>query len=103
MAIGVLIWDDREWDMTPDGVNASQAGNVFMIGVGGVFGLFPLPPFLFALPSAIQNPCYLEEGRLTQVRASRHSLGLLRPPARHLLVPDPRPRHRRLVRGGHYL
>lgn len=26
----------REWDMTPDEVNHSQAGNVFMLGAGGV-------------------------------------------------------------------
>ncbi len=29
--------------MTPDEVNHSQAGNVFMLGVGGVFGRYSKP------------------------------------------------------------
>lgn len=33
-----LIPQAAEWGMTPDEVNHSQAGNVFMLGVGGVFG-----------------------------------------------------------------
>ena len=28
----------REWNTTPDIVNHSQAGNVFMLGAGGVVG-----------------------------------------------------------------
>lgn len=34
----VLTNVDREWGMTPDEVNHSQAGNVFMLGAGGVLG-----------------------------------------------------------------
>lgn len=33
-----LIPQAAEWGMTPDEVNHSQAGNVFMLGVGGIFG-----------------------------------------------------------------
>ena len=34
----------REWGMTPDEVNHSQAGNVFMLGAGGIFSEnFPPP------------------------------------------------------------
>lgn len=28
--------------MTPDEVNHSQSGNVFMLGAGGIFGMFTL-------------------------------------------------------------
>lgn len=28
----------REWNMSQDEVNHSQAGNVFMLGAGGIFG-----------------------------------------------------------------
>lgn len=31
----------REWGITPDEVNHSQAGNVFMLGAGGVVGESP--------------------------------------------------------------
>ncbi len=30
--------EHREWNTTPDFVNHSQAGNVFMLGAGGVIG-----------------------------------------------------------------
>lgn len=33
-----LIPQAAQWGMTPDEVNHSQAGNVFMLGVGGIFG-----------------------------------------------------------------
>lgn len=52
--------------MTPDEVNASQAGNVFMLGAGGVFGEPPTPPITLTdylyhtyshfAPSAIISP-----------------------------------------------
>lgn len=32
----------REWNMTPDEVNHSQSGNVFMLGAGGIFGMCAL-------------------------------------------------------------
>ncbi len=36
-----LLSQAAEWNMTPDEVNHSQAGNVFMLGAGGIFGMFP--------------------------------------------------------------
>ena len=34
-----LLAQAAEWQMTPDEVNHSQAGNVFMLGVGGIVGM----------------------------------------------------------------
>lgn len=39
-----LIPQAAEWGMTPNEVNHSQAGNVFMLGAGGIFGM-PIPLF----------------------------------------------------------
>lgn len=36
--LGPWLSDHREWNTTPDFVNHSQAGNVFMLGAGGVIG-----------------------------------------------------------------
>lgn len=36
--MGTRLMKRREWETTPDYVNHSQAGNVFMLGAGGVIG-----------------------------------------------------------------
>lgn len=40
--------------MTPDEVNHSQAGNVFMLGAGGIFGMCT-PKCIKVLPFAVTS------------------------------------------------
>ncbi|KAK3312031.1 major facilitator superfamily domain-containing protein [Apodospora peruviana] len=61
----VLIAQAMEWNMTPDEVNHSQAGNVFMLGVGGVvavmlsayFGRLPVSFWFILLATATAAWC----------------------------------------------
>ncbi|OAA65363.1 Major facilitator superfamily domain, general substrate transporter [Niveomyces insectorum RCEF 264] len=60
-----LIAQAEQWDMTQDGVNHSQAGNVFMLGAGGIFavvlvayaGRLPVVWYFLALSTATAAWC----------------------------------------------